>query len=312
MPVWILLAVAAQFLNAIVSLLDKYIVTDTRVLPNPFVYAFYTSALSGASIAIFFLAGIPIPVEGLSFPSIAEVSFPSLDIIAFSILAAYTFFYAIVSMFTALQKSDASDVVPVVGAVSAASSLGLGYLFLDDRLSPNVLTGMILLAAGTALASRFRFSLSVAFSSIHAGIFFGLHFIVLKWLFDITSFEDGFFWSRIGIVAFGLSLLLVPDYAAQIFHQTRATGKRAGALILTSKILAGLAGILVLKATELGDVSIVQALGGLQYVLIFVFSLFLGPYGPNICSEGVCTQEELIQKAIFIFIIAFGFFVLFV
>jgi len=50
MPVWILLAAGAQFLNAIVALVDKYIVTDERIVPQPFVYAFYTCALSGAAI----------------------------------------------------------------------------------------------------------------------------------------------------------------------------------------------------------------------------------------------------------------------
>lgn len=311
MAVWILLAIAAQFLSAIVALLDKYIVSDERVLPQPFVYAFYTCVLAGASIAVFMLSAVPVPLDGVAFPSLGNVVFPTLEVIALSILAAYTFFYALVSLFTALQKSDASDVVPVVGAVSAISSYGLGHLLLGDRLSSNFLIGAVLLAIGTALVSRYRFTLAVAFSSIHAGIFFALHYVVIKGLFETTSFDDGFFWSRIGFVVFGLSLLLVPSSFKLIFAQTMATGKRAGSLVIVNKIIAGFAGILILKATELGEVSIVQALGGLQYIFIFGFSLLLGPYGPNICSEGRCTPRELFHKAAFIAIITIGFFMLF-
>ncbi len=311
MAAWIILAIAAQFLYAIVALLDKYIVTSKNVLPQPFVYAFYVCALSGASIAVYLLSGVPVPLEGVSFPSVRGVEFPTLEVVALSMLTAYTFFYALVSLFTALQKADASDVVPVVGAVSAVGSYLLSYLFLGVQLAPNFLIGVLLLAIGTALVSRFRFTWQVALSSLHAGIFFALHYVVIKGLFNVTTFDNGFFWSRVGFVVFALSLLLIPAYVDKIFTQTKETGTRAGALVLINKVIAGFASITILKATELGEVSVVQALGGLQYVFIFLFSLALGPYGPSICSEGRCSTREIIHKAIFIAIITLGFFVLF-
>ena len=42
---WILLATAGQFINAIVAIFDKYIVSDEKVLPKPFVYAFILALL---------------------------------------------------------------------------------------------------------------------------------------------------------------------------------------------------------------------------------------------------------------------------
>ena len=44
---WLLLATIGQFINAIVAFLDKYIVSDEKVLPKPFVYAFYSCLLTG-------------------------------------------------------------------------------------------------------------------------------------------------------------------------------------------------------------------------------------------------------------------------
>lgn len=311
MAVWILLAVVAQFLNAFVVILDKYIVTNRRLLPEPFVYAFYTCVLSGAAIVIYCFGVLPSPLEGVSFPSIRHVRFPTLEVLGLSVLSAYTFFYALVSMFKALQQADASDVVPVVGAVTAIGSLGLAHLFLDASLAPNFLLGVLLLAGGTLLASHFRFSWTVALSSVYSGAFFALHYVVIKRLFDLTSFDDGFFWSRMGFAVFAVSLLLIPTYGKRIFSHTRSTRKRVGLLVLVNKIVAGVASVLILKATELGDVSVVQALGGLQFLFIFIFGATLGPYTPLAYGENARGLKVFAHKAVFVAIIMLGFLVLF-
>lgn len=311
MPIWILLAVVAQFFNAIVSLIDKYIVTSKKALPEPFVYAFYTCVLSAAAIVIYFFGVVPTPFEGVAFPSLYNVHFPTLEVLGLSILSAYTFFYALLSMFKALQQADASDVVPIIGAVTAIGSFMLARLFLDAAFTPNFLLGVILLAVGMLLVSHFRFSWTGALSSIYAGIFFALHYVVIKGLFNLTSFDDGFFWSRVGFVIFAVSLLLIPSYGKRIFAHSKATRKRIGLLVLLNKVIAGMASVLILKATELGDVSVVQALGGLQYVFIFAFGVILGPHTPVAYGENVRSPKVLLHKAVFIAIIVLGLFVLF-
>ncbi len=49
---------------------------------------------------------------------------------------------------------------------------------------------------------------------------------------------------------------------------TKRTTKSGSAWVIGKTILAGIAGLLVLKAIELGDVSLVQALGGLQFAFL--------------------------------------------
>ncbi len=206
------MAVGAQFISAIVALIDKHIVSDERSFPRPFVYAFYTCLISGAWILVYFISYIPLPLGELQIPSFANVVRPTLEIVALAFLSAYTFFIALVSMFSALRDHDASDVVPVIGAVSAVCSFGLGYYFLDARLSPNFMLGIALLATGTAFVSRFRFPAKTALVAFHGGLFFALHYIAIKGLFMETSFDNGFFWSRVAFVFFALSLLLIPNY----------------------------------------------------------------------------------------------------
>ena len=304
-----MLAVIAQFFLAIVALLDKYIVSDEKIMPRPFVYAFYSCLIAGGWAIVFLLGLLP---TSIPLPSFANVDKPSLELVGLSVLSAYTFFIALVSMFTALKEADASDVVPVVGAVSAIGTFGLGVLFLDVTLSSNFIWGIALLATGTLLASHFRFSAKVALLSVHSGVFFALHWVSVKGIFNISeSFDNGFFWSRMGFVFIALSLLLVPTYWEKIREQTKTTKAKAGYLVLGNKLMAGIATILLLKATQIGDVAVIQALGGLQFVFLLLIGIFFGRLLPYSVGENDDPKDSAFQKAIFVSIIVLGFVMLF-
>lgn len=308
---WILLAVVAQFLNAFVALFDKKIVSDDKILPRPFVYAFYTCLIAGIWIVVYFFSLLPFVPNWAHIPSFDNVLRPTLEVVALSFLSAYTFFTALVSMFTALRTADASDVVPVVGATSAIASFGLGYFFLNGSISPNFVVGIVLLSIGTFLVSRFHFSFKTALVAIHAGVFFAFHYVAIKGLFMVTTFDDGFFWSRVAFMLYALSLLLVPNFFEKIQEQTKVTTRRAGYLIIVNKIIAGISTILILKATDLGDVAVVQALGGLQFVFILLLGIFFTSKVTKISTGEVIKRETLLQKTLFVGIIAWGFLVLF-
>jgi hypothetical protein len=74
--------------------------------------------------------------------------------------------------------------------------------------------------------------------------------------------------------------------------------------------LAGLASIIVLKAIELGDVSMVQALGGIQYLILLGFSACCGRITHREWGENVNTRDVL-QKTFSVVLIVLGLFVLF-
>ena len=308
---WIVFAVAAQFLNALVALIDKRIVSDEKVILRPFVYAFYTCLISGAWIVVYVFSLLPFSFWGLSLPSFAHVVKPTLEVVALSFLSAYTFFTALVSMFTAFKEADASDVVPVVGATSAIATFGLGYLFLNTELSTNFVLGISLLSIGTFLVSRYNFSYKTALISLHAGVFFALHYVAIKGLFLVTTFDNAFFWSRAAFMFFALSLLLVPSFLEKIKKHSDTATKKAGLIILVNKVLAAVSTILILKATDLGDVAVVQALGGLQFVFIFIIGLFFSFYSPKTTTGEKYHPQTVLQKALFLAVITLGFLVLF-
>ena len=307
---WILLATSAQILNAAVAVIDKYLVTDEKAIPRPFVYAFYSCIVTGFWAFIYFIGLIP-GLSSLGVPQFSNIEAPSIQVVGMSFLAAYTFFMALVSLYDGLKHADASDVMPVIGAVSAISTFGMSFLFLDTRLSPNFIWGISLLAIGTLLVSQVRFSPSLALHTVHSGLFFALHYIAMKGLFLETSFDDGFFWSRICFVLFALSLLLVPAYYKKIKKQTKSTSSRTGVLVLLNKVLAGVAAFMLLKATDWGDVAVVQALDGLKFVFILIISIFFGRYIPQSAGENDQSTKTVVRKFLYVAIICIGFIMLF-
>ncbi|QQR64475.1 EamA family transporter [Candidatus Kaiserbacteria bacterium] len=308
---WILLAVGAQFLNAFVALVDKHIVSDEKTLPRPFVYAFYTCLISGVWVVVYFIGFLPFVSASLHIPSFSNVIKPTLEVVALSFLSAYTFFTALVAMFSALRDHDASDVVPVIGSVSALASFGMGYYFFNTTLSHNFIFGIILLSVGTFLVSRLQFPVKTAMVALYSGIFFALHYITIKGLFLSTSFDNGFFWSRIAFVFFAGTLLMIPNYFEKIKEQTKSTTKGTAVLVIVNKLLAGVSTILILKATDLGDVAVVQALGGLQFVFILLLGIFFSMRPTKLNIGETYDRGTILKKVLFVTVITLGFLVLF-
>lgn len=307
---WILLATFGQFLNAIVAVLDKYIVSDEKVMPRPFVYAFYSCLLTGFWVVIYFIGLIPFFAH-LGMPTFQNVQFPTIQVISMSFLSAYTFFMALVSMYDSLKEADASNVMPIIGTISALSSFAMSYIFLDVQLSQGHILGILFISLGTLLVAKTLPAWHVVLHVFHSGIFFGLHYITMKGLFQETSFDDGFFWSRISFVLFSLSLLLVPVYLEQIKNQTKTTSKKTGTLVISTKVIAGVSAFLILKATDWGEVSVVQSLDGIRFVFILFITALFAHWLPPSATDRDTRPQVFVRRLLFTLIITIGYFMLF-
>lgn len=307
---WVFLATIGQLINAVVAFLDKYIVTDEGSLPKPFVYAFYSCLLTGFWVVIYFLGYIP-GLASLGMPTFDNIEKPTIQVLGMSFLAAYTFFMALVSMYDALRKAEAVNVMPVIGAVSALTTFGMSHFFLNTQFSSNFMWGVIVLSLGTLLVAQTIPHRGIILNVMHSGIFFALHFISMKGLFLETSFDDGFFWSRISFFVFAISLLMVPSYYKKVTEQTKKTTKKTGFIVLLTKILAGVAAFLLLKATDWGDVAVVQALDGLKFVFILAISIVFGPMLPDAIIKHEVRPQEIVRRMLYVAIITVGYFILF-
>jgi drug/metabolite transporter (DMT)-like permease len=305
---WLTLTIIAQLLNSIVALIDKYLVTSKRVA-TPLLYVFYTGVLTFLGILVF----VPsLLIQNSNLPSFSNVT--SLSFYTFTLISITVIFqlFALWTLFNALKKNDASDVMPVVGSMSAISALIIGFVLFQNTLSAHFTIGFLLLVIGTLFISHFKFSKKVFSFVVISGIFFAIYSILLKFSLSLVGFETGFFWLSLLMSIYSSFLLFSPQIRRAIKSQKGEKHvKKTGALVLINKIIAGIAGIFLIKAIEIGEVSMVQALGGLQFLFLFIFALILGPY-TSIDFGETYNRKDVYQKLFAISIIFIGFVLLFI
>ncbi len=305
---WLTLTVLAQFLNSIVALFDKYLVTSKKVT-TPVLYVFYTGVLTCLGVLVY----VPsLFITNTALPKFANVTVPDIGVLALITIAAFAQLGALHGLFSSLKKNDASDVMPVVGSFSAIFALAIGYVFQSLELPTTFVFGFALLIIGTLHISHLRFTRRVFFFTMLGGLGFALHNILLKMAIHATSFDTGFFWFSVitAVVSFGL--LLFPVVRKTLGSQRKEKHiKSTGAILLMNKVIAGVAGILLIKAIEIGEVSLVQALGGLQFFFLFILALLLGPITPLDFGENV-SRKDLYHKLTSISVIFLGFVLLFI
>jgi uncharacterized membrane protein len=308
---FIVLTAIAHLLNSVVALIDKFLVTSKQV-PKPQLYVFYSGVLAFLSVLIFALDPLFGSFISFELPSISNISFPSNSVLLFSVFSALNALLGLYYMFKAFCRADASDVVPVVASISAFFTLIISFLLLDTTLSSNFLIGFVLLIVGTFLVSRFRFGLKTFLDTLLSGLFFGINATTLKLVFNAVGFDNGIFWFSLFMTLLSLLMLFSRDIRETFKHHRKSKkAKSSFVLIFSNKILAGLAGILLAKAISSGNVSIVQALGGLQFVFLFILAILIGPYTNVDLGENV-KKKDIVQKLISIGIIFAGFVLLFV
>jgi uncharacterized membrane protein len=304
---WIIFAVTGYAINAVVSLMDRFLVAAKKV-PNPFMYAFYVCILSAGSLLAFLFDPIA-TFFGFPhiFPAWSGVSAPGFETIVISILSGLTMFLSLYLLYESLRRKYASDVIPVVTATAVVTTL-VAELSVGRSLSSSMLVGVILIVLGTLLISHFRFDRVSRMFAVAAGITFGLQTISMGILLD-ADFDNGFIWSRVALVAVAILaylFVILPFRKAARKPKVSASAHAKGvAWVVANKILAGFAAILIFRAIEGGSEAVVQALSGTQFLVILGIGLLIGNKTPEEYGESY-SASEIPQKAISILFIIAG------
>jgi drug/metabolite transporter (DMT)-like permease len=292
---WLYLVIIGQLLNAVIFAIDKYLLGPGRI-GKPAVYAFYVGMLS---IAVVWLLPFGVVLK------------PDREVIFLSLAIAFSGIYSILFLYKALRESDASDVAPVVIAVSSVATLILSVFVFGGRLPVNFFRGFPFLVAGTLLMSFFRFNWRSAIYAILAGVLFGVSSVYAKSIFVETGFWNGFFWSRMANVFGALFLLLWPANFRSVVENFKKPDKRSKLLVIFNKTLAGLAFLAIMLAINFSDAAVVNALSGLQFVFLLILGVWLTKKFPGEYSEDFNQSKNIYKKVIAAGLIIIGFTVLF-
>ena len=293
---WLIITILAYFLLAIVSLFDRYFLVGP--ISSPKVYTFYIG-LTWSFISLLLLPFITVPSNFL---------FVILGLLAgvVRILAALFFAKAIV-------KSEASRVVPSVGALLPIFSFLLFFIFLPETGNQNLFQflAFIFLLLGAALISIKEFSIKIFHPgfmkySVVAAFLFALNFFLLKIAFLKIDFLTGLFLLLLGGGAAAIFLLFFPKNRQEIFG--RKTSLKVSGFFLLGQIVSGSGVLLQNYAVFLakpGQVPLINAIEGTRYVFLLLFIFILSKVRPEILKEEM-RGKVLLQKIIAIFLIGIG------
>lgn len=296
---WALVALLGYFFNAVSAVFDKYLLSDR--IPTPAVYAFFVSMFS-----LFAMGFIPFGAHMLSVGT---------TLVLF--LSGIAFVYGLVAFYTAVKQHEVSRVSPLVGTIVslvAFSAVFLPGMTGEGHIGSWYLLALVLLIGGGLLISfdlPLRRGEHISRYVFLAGILMGLSLLFLKQGFDQSNFVNGIVWSRLGMVLAGLSLFLVPVFRGQIvaqfkgFHHRSSRALSTSSLFLVNKVVAAIGLMLISYATDMGSVSFVQALSGMQYVFLLFMMVPLSLRYPALFGEKLYFWDWF-QKAVAIIIIGLG------
>jgi drug/metabolite transporter (DMT)-like permease len=271
---WVTIAIIGYSLLAVEAVMSKYILAGR--MKSWQLYAFYVGIFS-----IFSLGFAPF---GLKW----------FGLIPFfiSLLSGIIFFISLAFLFRSLLRSSTSRVYILFGASSTIATTFLATIIIGEVFSKKEILGIFFLLLGGAVIS-YKFYAGRFFSHWRGAVFAGLlaafSMILLKFGFDNGTFVSGYIVSRMGILFAALMALLIPEFRKSVFNNLKRRKKKenvenlAGTII--AKSTAGLGTLLLNYSISLGSVAIISSLVSVQYLLTFLFALFLSFFLKDIFVE---------------------------
>lgn len=303
---FIIIALASYLLGAMAVILDKFLLGSKRV-SSPAVYSFY--------IALFGLAAMFLAPFGFFVPSAAQI--------ILSLISGAFFTFGILSLYFAIQKSEASRVTPIVGAVTPIATCFLS-LFFGENLGALSLAGVFLLISGGLLISfdlplKININKNKFFSgfypSILAGVLLAIAYFLFKFVYMEQNFVSGFIWTRIGAFLGAFSLFAVSNWRREIlrsfknFEKPKKQEYQTGGIFVADKIVGGLSSILLNLAIMLGSVTVVNSLISTQYVFVLIAAWLVSRKYSKVFEEKLLFWDWA-QKIAAIVLIGAGIFLI--
>ncbi len=317
-------AVFSYFLNAGVYVADKFLLS--KKIHSSIVYAFYVGIWSIGNFVLLVFA-----------PYI-----PSWHNFFLDIAAGILFLFTLVFWYRALHQSEATRVVPIVGALTPVFSFLFSYIFLGSIMNWHEVAAAVFLIIGGLLISVKRTKLyklehtvsrckevmsrvmggdkkaihptrRLIVSSLTAAACFAAYYVFIKYIYSHTGqpFIGAFVWSRLGSFIGVLAILLVPQWRALI-KSSETSGHRTPMQLLGFlgvRFAAAAAFLMLNWAVSLGDVSLINALQGVQYAFLLLIVIVLSHKYPKIIYEEI-GHGVIMQKALGVALVGIGLYLL--
>jgi uncharacterized membrane protein len=292
----ILLTIFQYLIQAVVDLMDKFLITARKL--EPVKYTFYTIvtglvllvvwpwnyyAASGHQILLLMLSGA-----------------------AFS-LAIYVFFKA-------LAQGEVSRVVPFVFGLVPVFDILISLITGRNILRINEVAAMFLLIPGALLVSHQKhagWGRHVGIKTL-AAFLMSCNYALWQYAAQTGPVLNNLMWDRLGAALVLLALLIIPNYRRKVFAVEQIKNKAGtSAIFLFKQVLGGLNFVFFSFLLVLGKISVVNGLQGFRYIFLLLFSLFLSKKRRHLIEEDT-GRHILTQKSFGIILIFIGTIFLFI
>ena len=298
MAYWLLSAILAYIFFGLGSFGDKLVLSGK---PKPKSYTFYMGAF-GLSVLVL------VPFANFGLPSQAALPWMILD--------AFVRIVGIYAMFVALAKFEVSRVMATIGATQPIFIFALTWIF----WGPQTMTGLgifafVLLFLGSVIISiekNIKVTGDYLKITIFSSLMFSLDYIFIKKVFLVQPFMQSIIWVGIFIFIFALVFLISKKSREEIFAKKNVSNPKTQMAFLLAQLSGGVANFLQGFAISLSPVAFlatINSLRGVQYVFIFLITLFTSVFMPKLLKEEL-SRKIIIQKIVSIIFIAFGLYLL--
>ncbi|MEA1963085.1 MAG: EamA family transporter [Patescibacteria group bacterium] len=304
---WLVPAITSYFINAGVYVADKFLLS--KKIHSSIIYAFYVGIWSVFNI----------------FLLIFNPWLPNLRELGIDLLAGMLFLATLIFWYKALHQSEATRVVPIVGALVPIFSFIFSLIFLGESLSERQLLAFVILIMGGVMISvkhtrfyylreareklkkifedtlgpvhaRYRPTQRLIINSAVSALFFAAYYVMIKYVYLTQPFIGGFVWSRMGSFLGVFLIFLVPEWRTKIIkHQKGQKSPKNLGFFLSIRFLAAIAFIMLNWAISMGNVALISSLQGTQYIFLILLVIFLSTRFPKILKEefgsGVMLQK---------------------
>lgn len=299
---WFYITILSYLLFAVGNIFDRYILRGP--LQHPRAYAFYIGA-SG----IFAVLLIPF-----------DFRVPEPGVIVLSIFAGSSVIAALYYLFKGIYEGNVSTQVPMVGAFAPLFTLLFGFIFVGERIEPNIrgFCALVFLILGIIFLSVRVNAHELSFKKKHmlyavlAGALFGLGFILTKMVYEVESFINGYIWTTMGGVVIALVFFFMPGTKEIIFKKSPITKKTLWAPLLGGKIIGTLGNVAqnyAISIAAFGQVAFISALAGIQHFGILVIAVILFFKRPQLLEESF-TKKILSVRFLGILFVGAGIYFL--
>lgn len=294
---WFFIALIPPILYAVTNHIDKFLVSK------------YLKGNAIGSLIIFsaIFSIIALPVILAVHPSVFDVGFLKSTIL---VINGMLIIVAVLCYLYALNIDEVSNVMPLIQLIPIFGFI-FSFLILGETITKIQFIGSIIILMGITIlsldiGSKITFKKRVIILMVITAILYAISDVIFK----MIALDDGFwpatFWSMIGRVIIGISFFIfIKNFRDQFIELIRNNKLKVLALNSLNETLFIIAELVGMFAILLAPIVLVMLVNSFQPMFVFIISILLTIFLPNICRECL-DKQRIVQKTIGIGLIVIG------